>query len=113
MKSVHHHPDGDVFVRIETVTYGDTPENFEIDFGYPFPPLPEGMFERIYDQGRRHALMSEKDGDVHTTGGPMPWPEGDQVINDIAGALASQKSRRDAEAAAREELMAKGGFNAY
>jgi hypothetical protein len=101
MKSVHQHPDGMVFVRVDGEVYADTKENFERDFSVTFPPLPEGAIERIYDQGRRHAIQAE--GDV-IGGGEMPWKLGDQVINGLGTALKNKKQRDDAlEQLRREE----------
>lgn len=96
MKSVHQHPDGMVFVRVDAITYGDTIENFEADYGSTFPPLPAGAIERIYDQGKRHAFQSE-DGVIG--GGEMPWPYGDTLIASVGSLMATKKAREQAAAA--------------
>lgn len=48
--TLHHHPDGHVYVRTAAGVYGDTPENFALDYGSAWPALPEGMTERLYVQ---------------------------------------------------------------
>jgi hypothetical protein len=57
------------------------------------PPLPAGINERIYDQGRRHTLAGENAQGAHVAGDVMPWPLGDQVIDGIAAALVKQAVR--------------------
>ena len=96
---VHQHPDGFLYVRTPTVTYGDTIENFEKDFGIKVPSLPEGVDDRVYAPGVRHALMSTEIGLV--AGGPMPWELGDEIIATLERGLAAQSVRR-----AREEVAA-------
>jgi len=104
MKTVHQHPDGSIFVRVDDTTYMDTPTNFESDFGYPLPALPEGMTERIYEQGRRHVLAGETADGVVTMGDEMPWPMGDQTIGNIQAGLNGQAARAAAEAAEKVAL---------
>ena len=48
-----HHPDGWIYIRGTTQTYCDTPENFSKDLGQPYPGLPTGYVERIYDTVNR------------------------------------------------------------
>ena len=95
---VHQHPDGFMYVRTPTATYADTIANFEEDFGVKVPPLPEGVDDRIYAPGVRHALMSTEVGLVD--GGPMPWEFGDAVIAALDAGLAKQTVRRVREAPA-------------
>lgn len=95
MPQVHYHG-GMIFVRTDSGTYADTLENFGLDYGAHAPPLPEGMTERIYEPGVRHPLI--RDHDV-INGGPMPWPEGDDIIASIDSLFAAQDGRyADAEA---------------
>lgn len=90
--------DGNIAVRLDDGTfYADTIANFIADGG-PQPTLPSGIDERIYTQGRRHALM--QDNNV-IDGGPRVWPDGDTIIGQCEVYVAAQKKRRDAEA---EEL---------
>src|SRR5262245_42109820 len=70
--------------------YADSIENFRADHGSG-PALPEGIHERVYEPGKRHALSVENSV---VRGGPMPWPEGDVVIAAVAK-LASIKRTRD------------------
>jgi hypothetical protein len=90
MGEVHEHPDGLVYVRTDMGTYVDTVENFARDSGVTLPPMPEGANDHIYTQGKRHAYMG--DGNV-IAGGPMPWPEGDALIDNYAQLRAFQLSR--------------------
>jgi hypothetical protein len=90
---IHQHPDGLVFVRVQEVTYVDTPENLALDFGEALPPLPEGADDRIYAPGVRHALMHSERGFVG--GGPMPWDVGDRLIAKVADAVVAQHNRRN------------------
>jgi len=102
MPSVEHNPDGLVYIRADNINifYGDTLENFELDFGQPFPPLPEGIAQRGYYQGKRHSLLDANNNVID--GGPMPWPEGDYLITQMDAGIAAQKTRREAEAEARQ-----------
>jgi hypothetical protein len=102
MKSVHQHPDGMVFVRVDGATYGDTPDNFLSDFGFLLPELPEGVNERIYDQGRRHIFAGRTDDGAVIIANAMPWPLGDNAILNIEAGLSAQTTRKVAEEAARK-----------
>ena len=90
MPEFHQHPDGHIYVRGQKSTYGDTPANFSLDFGMELPALAEGADEQLYSQDRRHCYMAG--GDI-VAGGPMPWPLGDSIIDQINAALAAQLSR--------------------
>lgn len=90
MRMLHQHPEGMVYVRTDESTYGDTPENFARDYGAKAPPLPEGMTERIYEPGKRHALICDHDV---VDGGPMPWPEGDKILAKLGRLLAAKAAR--------------------
>jgi len=102
MKQVHQHPDGMVFVRVDGATYGDTPDNFLSDFGFLLPELPEGVNERIYDQGRRHIFAGRTDDGAVIIANAMPWPLGDNAILNIEAGLSAQTTRKAAEEAARK-----------
>lgn len=86
----HQHPEGTIYIRTERGIYSDTPENFELDFGQPLPPLPEGAIERIYVPGIRHPIS---DGTNVVAGGEMPWDYGDQAIAAIDALLTAQTKR--------------------
>lgn len=102
MPILHQHPEGMIFVRTEHGHYGETPNNFKADHGAALPPLPKGITERIYEPGKRHALVRGTDV---VDGGPMPWPEGDAIIAKGKDLLARQQDRADAViAAARKKL---------
>ena len=96
MKTVHQHPDGNIFVRIDGEVYVDTPANFKSDFGVDdWPALPDGFEERIYDQGRRHLVQGKDElGGAKIEGQEMPWPLGDQIIGKFQVALMAQKARQ-------------------
>ena len=104
MKTVQQHPDGNVYVRVDGATYADTPANFASDFGYPLPELPQGMTERIYDQGRRHVLAGETAAGAVTMGDEMPWPLGDQTIDNVEAGLSNQQARAAAKTALAPEF---------
>jgi len=87
---LHEHPDGYVYVRAGGVTYADTAENFVADFSETLPPMPAGADDHIYTQDRRHAWMG--DGNV-IEGGPIPWPQGDRIIANLAAGIAAQDAR--------------------
>jgi hypothetical protein len=91
----HQHPDGKIFVRTDYGTYSDTPENFEADFGVTLPTLPPGAIERIYTQGKRHAIHDDE-GNV-IAGGPMPWDFGDQVISSIETGMTAWTQRQESQ----------------
>lgn len=92
MGEFHQHPDGHVYVRGDNGThYVDSRDNFVKDFGVELPPLPAGADDHVYTQSKRHAYMGN--GSV-IDGGPMPWPEGDQIIGNLTAGLASQNARK-------------------
>ena len=91
MAELHQHPDNWVYVRTPDAIYMDRPEKFEADFGVTLPPLPDGADERIYTQGRRHAIMG--DGNI-IAGGDMPWALGDTIIASVGAGLRAQLARR-------------------
>lgn len=90
MSMVQQHPDGLIYVRTDSGTYSDMPENFALDYGAAFPALPAGAVERIYTPGDRHVVSYLPGGDVAQ---PMPWDFGDGAIADIAKLLAAQTAR--------------------
>lgn len=92
MAEVHQHPDGLVYVRTDDGVYMDTLENFALDYGQGLPALPAGADDRIYAQGKRHAIMG---GGNVIAGGPVPWDLGDQLINSVSALLAAQDARRN------------------
>ena len=89
-----------ISLRTEADHYAGTLEEFERHYGQPLPPLPDGITERVYEPGKRHALSA--DNSVRD-GGPMPWPEGDEALTHTAEMCAM---KRDEEAAALEEAKA-------
>ena len=88
---VHHTPDGFIVVRSGTDQYNDTLANFTADYGVTFPPLPQDAIERIYIQGVRHSIIGD---DGVMGGGPMPWPFGNQLINNIHVGIDAQTARQ-------------------
>lgn len=90
MRMLHQHPDGLIFVRTDEGHYGETPANFQTDYGKNLPALPPGITERIYEPGKRHALV--RGSDV-VDGGPLQWPEGDAVLAKAKDLLARKKAR--------------------
>ena len=83
-------------------SYGADRAQFEVDHGKPLPPLPDGITARVYEPGVYHALKS---GDSVVDGGPMPWPEGDELLAKNKSMVKKQKDREDAkEAAARQKV---------
>lgn len=94
MGEYHEMRDGNIAVRLDDGRfYIDTVENFVKDGGPQPDTLPNGADERIYTQGRRHAI--QKDNNV-IDGGPMPWPEGDDIIADGASYIDAQTARNAA-----------------
>lgn len=100
MRMFHQHPDGLVYVRTDAGTYGDTRENFRADYGKDLPPLPSGVTERIYEPGKRHALVANSSV---VDGGPMPWQQGDDVIARWSDLMA-KKTAREPQLPTEEEL---------
>jgi hypothetical protein len=108
MNNFHEHPDDLVYVRTDAGTYVDNWQNFETDFGRPLEELPEGVFERIYEPGIRHALNG-RSGTV--AGGERVWAYGDDAIAAIRDLLAAQLARRwMVENSAPVESGAAGGL---
>lgn len=91
MTSFEEHSDGRIYVRTDAATYIDTVENFTADNGAAPDALPDGVVERVYVPGRRHALG---DGDGNTVaGGDRVWAFGDNAIAAIATLIAAQTAR--------------------
>jgi hypothetical protein len=90
-RQLHQHPEGHVIVRTEEGTYLASRQQFAEDSPDPLPLLPEGITERIYEPGVRHALMR---GNDVVDGGPMPWPEGDKVLASAGPLKAKAEKRR-------------------
>jgi len=88
--------------------YGETPENFALDMGKPCPALPEGIADRQYEPDVRHTL---KIGTDVVDGGPMPWPEGDEILA-RADALHTNKQNREAAAKAVQDEKDKAALEA-
>ena len=82
MRTFHHHPDGWIYIRGETQTYVDTPENFALDLGQPYEFAGR---ERIYEPGVRHFVDDEPQ--------PLEWPEGDAYIAGLPSLLQAQYNR--------------------
>lgn len=98
MKSFEQHPDGRVYIRAGDKLYLDTRENFEVDYGDKLAPLPDGVIERHYVQGVRHALNGEDGSTV--AGGERVFALGDFLIEHIDDLLVKQTARRKAAFAA-------------
>lgn len=90
MQMVQQFADGMVWVRDNGARYGATAEEFARDYDQPLPQLPKGITERIYEPGKRHALIV---GNDVVDGGPMPWPEGDQLIASVFQLIKQQEQR--------------------
>jgi len=97
-----HQTIGMIWVRTQDGRhYGETPENFERDYGQPMPAMPDGITSLEYEPGIRHTL---KKGNDVVDGGPMPWPFGDEVLQSADRLHASKEAR---DLAAKEALEAK------
>jgi hypothetical protein len=88
---VQQTPDNLVIVRVPPKVYIDTTAHFNVDFGETAPVIPMGSNDRVYEPGKRHALML--DGNV-MGGGPLPWDVGDRWITKIDAGLAAQAARQ-------------------
>jgi hypothetical protein len=87
---LHQHPDGRIFIRDASGNYEATLADFAADHGAPFPALPAGMAERIYEPGARHVLTDAK-GNANPQ--PPPWPLGDAIIAKLAALKAARTAR--------------------
>jgi hypothetical protein len=99
---LHHHASGRINIRTRHYFYGETLENYAADGGPLLPPLPNTITERLYEPGVRHALI--RDDDV-VDGGPMPWPEGDQIIASVVRLFDAQAARKKAEMEERMKAL--------
>lgn len=97
----HHNVANDQVVVCDGVNrYVDTVANYTHDTGGAAPPaLPPAANERIYQPGKRHTIMA--DGELYS-GGPMPWNDGDAIVESVEG-LLSEKAARVAAAEAQRE----------
>src|SRR5580765_2893390 len=74
--------------------YRDTDANFSIDAQRSAPELPGGIDERLYEPDVRHALIVNHNV---VAGGPMPWPEGDAILETVDALIAAQRDRTGAD----------------
>lgn len=103
MGEYHQLRDGNIAVRRDDGSYYlDSIENFVKDGGPQPQALPLDADERIYTQGKRHAIMKAHDV---IDGGPRVWPDGDAIIARCASYIAAQTARREAEAAESDKRM--------
>lgn len=103
MAEFQQNPDGLILIRNGGKVYMDTKANFEADAGITLPALPNGVNDRIYVQGVRHALMGA--GGV-VGGGPMPWALADQVIAALDTLISTQSTRVAAANAVKAQALA-------
>jgi hypothetical protein len=96
--AVHLHPDGFMRVCNTQKQYLEERHKFRDDWQHDPPPFPGGMTEVIYEPGVRHAYV--KDNNV-VAGGPMPWPEGDDLIARVEQAAQRAEARKQREEQAR------------
>lgn len=89
MANFHRHPDNLIFVCGENVTYQDTLENFEADYGQALPSLPGGMIEDFYWPGVKHFFS---DGQ-NAYPAPLTDAFGDQVIAALPALIEAQQAR--------------------
>ena len=85
-----HLASGLVRVQSGGAVYADSAENFAADFGEAAPSLPDGATERIYEPGRRHAIVAD---DNIIGGGDAVWLFGDTAIAAVGSLLAAQTLR--------------------
>lgn len=93
-------------VGVDETMYRDTVANFNADYGVAIPALPVGIMLRIYERDVRHPLIA--DNNV-LDGGPMPWPEGDTIIDSIGDLLAARDAREAATKDIAEHKLDMGG----
>ena len=89
-----------------TTMYRDTVENFAIDNDAAIPTLPDGITLRLYERDVRHPLIANNNV---FDGGPMPWPEGDAIIDRIDDLLAAKDAREVASKDISEHKLDMGG----
>jgi hypothetical protein len=83
--------DGVVRVESGNLVYVDSAENFELDSEGPFPDLPPGDIGRTYFPGERHFTSTGKKSTQH----PIPWVDGDIILANLAGIIASKVLREE------------------
>ncbi|PWT92084.1 MAG: hypothetical protein C5B54_04115 [Acidobacteria bacterium] len=102
MRMVHQIGD-EIWVRDNDQHYGESLKIFSLDYGRAAPSLPKGITQRIYEPGIRHALQS---GNVVIAGGPLPWPEGDAILQKVDKLFTAKRARElRAVAAARKKAQ--------
>src|SRR5262245_9610371 len=89
-RRLHQRPDG-VMIETDAGSYRADLAVFKREHGEEFPPLPEGMTERLYEPGVVHAL---KQGTSVMDGGPLHWPEGDAILAETGKLLTRQDTRQ-------------------
>lgn len=97
--AVHLMTDGSVRVNDGYTQYLGTAAEFALDWGESAPSRPTDIDEIIYEPHVRHAYCKTDFGVVD--GGPMPWPDADQLIPGTADAVAKQEARRQQEEEAK------------
>lgn len=94
-----------VFIKNGSLLYYDTPENFEIDYGSPFPALGVDEYMREYTTGVQHGLFDNKDRFLSSS--DETWAEGEAIITALP-ALIAAKEAREYVAPSLEEAKATG-----
>lgn len=85
----HRHPDGFIFVRGPEDSYSATLEQFEADYGFPAPAIPDGWNEEFYEPGQRH-FYADGNGAQPL---PLVWTDGDLIISALPALLDIQARR--------------------
>jgi hypothetical protein len=88
-------------VGVDETTYLDTVENFNADYDAAIPALPDGITLRLYERGVRHPLIANNNV---MDGGPLPWPEGDAIIDGIDDLLTARDAREVAAKVATKDI---------
>jgi hypothetical protein len=91
MANLHYHPDNLIYIRTNDGTYIDTPENFMLDYGSPYPALPEGFNEEFYEPNVKRYIVNHKTGEYKPRG--MPFAFGDDVISKFPIIVNNKASR--------------------
>lgn len=93
MAQIHQRSDATIYIVGDNgKSYLATNQEYTADSGLPAPALPQGVTERIYEPGVRHPFLI---GNNVVDGGPMPWPDGDDILARIDYLLAQRAASKD------------------
>ncbi len=79
-----------VLIRGPEGEYVDSEDNYQVDAGKPFPPLPGQAIGRTYIPNEKHTLYLGRKAEPEG----LPWVPGDRILDDLQTLLDNQATRQ-------------------